>query len=324
MAENKTSLETKNEMTQEQVNQAIQEVVSSVSILDNPEIAAIVKETVDKLKETSGLDIPEDLLVSIGALFALPEQAFEILSEQFLKEFEQSLNNTTDKIELCQYLNIANVRAEDLITAVEEWNRQINLQLSGILSDTKLSFLKRLFNIIVTIVMDSQGISKRIIQIPIKTENGLIPKYANPTDAGADVFSAEDVILEPGETKIIKTGIRIEIPKGYEVQVRPRSGLSAKSKLRIANAPGTIDSGYRDEIGIICENTDSKIRDISSHYEGDKLVIDSIVYGAPIEIEKGQRIAQLVLSEVPTMMFMEVEALSTENDREGGFGSTGV
>ena len=130
-----------------------------------------------------------------------------------------------------------------------------------------------------------------------------LPIYAHPTDAGADICAIEETKLEAGETKIVKTGLAVAIPAGYEIQVRPRSGLSLKSGLRIANSPGTIDSEYRGEIGIIMTNT------------GD----------IPYVIDKGMKIAQLVIAPVPMIKWNEVESdadLGETNRGTGGFGST--
>jgi len=93
------------------------------------------------------------------------------------------------------------------------------------------------------------------IKVEICRENIQLPEYANPGDAGIDIYAAEDVTINPGETKIIPTGLKVAIPTGYEIQVRPRSGLSAKTPLRVPNSPGTIDAGYRDEVGVILTNT---------------------------------------------------------------------
>ncbi|HRR37234.1 MAG TPA: aminotransferase, partial [Clostridia bacterium] len=78
-----------------------------------------------------------------------------------------------------------------------------------------------------------------------------IPVYANSFDAGADVCACEDAVLDINSTRVIPTGLKVAIPEGYEIQIRPRSGLSLNTRLRVANSPGTIDAGYRDEIGII-------------------------------------------------------------------------
>ena len=140
------------------------------------------------------------------------------------------------------------------------------------------------------------------VKIINKSKNNL-PFYATKGSAGMDVYSNEELELEPLSTTIVKTGLFVKIPEGYEIQVRPRSGLSAKSKLRIANSPGTIDSDYLGEIGIIIDN----ISDIY-HYL----------------IKKGERIAQLVLKKVEQIEWEEVEEFSEATERNtGGFGSTG-
>ena len=136
----------------------------------------------------------------------------------------------------------------------------------------------------------------------------------------------EPVTINPGETKLIPTGIKVAIPRGYELQVRPKSGRALKTKLRVANTPGTIDCGYRDEVGVIIENIDSPIKDITYDFdEKGNIIIKSILHGSPYYIEKGTKFAQLVLNEVPTASFMQVEDIhEIEGDRNGGFGSSGL
>ena len=149
--------------------------------------------------------------------------------------------------------------------------------------------------------------------------NAKLPKYANDGDAGMDVYTIEDMEIGIRETKIFKTGLKFVIPDGYEIQIRPRSGISFKTPLRISNSPGTIDCSFRDEIGIIITNTSTKSRGVYSietkgNIEG--------VYKIP----KGSRIAQIVLQEVPYMNFTIVNSVLDvdSSDRGGGFGSTGI
>ena len=140
------------------------------------------------------------------------------------------------------------------------------------------------------------------VKVINKSANDL-PFYATKGSAGMDVYSNEELRLSSLSTTIVKTGLFVKIPEGYEIQVRPRSGLSAKSKLRIANSPGTIDSDYLGEIGIIIDN----ISDTYHHL-----------------IKKGERIAQLVLKKVEQIEWEEVEEFSEMTERNtGGFGSTG-
>lgn len=151
-------------------------------------------------------------------------------------------------------------------------------------------------------------------------EGAVIPTYAKEGDAGMDVCAAEELLIAPGETVIIPTGLKLAIPEGYEIQVRPRSGISFKTPLRISNSPGTIDSGYRDELGIIMTNTSESASD-------DQIfTIDSKGNNkGTYRIRKGDRIAQIVLQVVPMMKFTIVDSVKDiGKDRGGGFGSTGV
>jgi dUTP pyrophosphatase len=129
-----------------------------------------------------------------------------------------------------------------------------------------------------------------------------LPAYANPDDAGADLVSTIDVSLLPGERAIIPTGIAIALPRGYAAFVHPRSGLAARCGVTTLNSPGTIDAGYRGEIRVIVVNLDPKV---------------------PVELHRGERIAQLVVQKVEHARFVEVETLPGSARGEGGFGSTG-
>ncbi len=150
-------------------------------------------------------------------------------------------------------------------------------------------------------------------------EGAIMPKYAHESDAGMDVYALEDVMILPMETKIIPTGIKVAIPEGYEIQVRPRSGISSKTPLRISNSPGTIDTGYRDEIGIIVTNT--SVCDQGTVYTINEKGNKQGTY----HIKKGDRIAQLVLQEVPKIKWIPTDNVKAiGEDRGGGFGSTGI
>jgi dUTP pyrophosphatase len=129
-----------------------------------------------------------------------------------------------------------------------------------------------------------------------------LPSYATLGAAGMDVVSAEDVDLAPGQRHAVATGFQVAIPHGYEIQVRPRSGLAFKHGLSVPNAPGTIDSDYRGELKILLIN------------HGDQ----------PFAIRRGERIAQLVPAAVTLAAFDEVDALCETERGAGGFGSTGV
>jgi dUTP pyrophosphatase len=161
--------------------------------------------------------------------------------------------------------------------------------------------------------------------------DAVIPKYAHEGDAGFDLVAVEDTIIEPGETKLVRTGLAFELPPGYEIQVRPRSGISLKTKLRVVL--GTVDSGFRGEIGVIVDNIAPKIDAQSYHFE----TIDGGITGIYDEnmkqlsakvgtyiIRKGDRIAQAVIKPVEQAGFVEVDELDETERGEGGFGSTGT
>jgi len=128
-----------------------------------------------------------------------------------------------------------------------------------------------------------------------------IPTFAHKGDAGADICSCEDLTIQPGERRIVRTGLKVEVPEGFELQIRPRSGLSANSPLLIPNSPGTIDSGYRGEVGVIIWNT------------GD----------IPYHIKAGDRIAQVVVNKLPDVVHIEAKELANSERGANGFGSTG-
>lgn len=131
--------------------------------------------------------------------------------------------------------------------------------------------------------------------------DAILPSYAHSGDAGMDVFSYETYILKPGERRLFKTGLKVEISEGYEMQIRPRSGLALNHGVTVLNTPGTIDAGYRGEVGIILINHGEKV----------------------YSIKKGDKIAQIVIGSVERAVLEEVEKLKESPRGESGFGSTG-
>lgn len=141
-----------------------------------------------------------------------------------------------------------------------------------------------------------------IVQIQRLDKELPLPQYAIQGDAGMDVFSSIDCNIAPGDRAVIPTGIAIALPEGFVAFAHPRSGLAAKHGISIVNAPGTIDSGYRGEIKIILINTDKH---------------------ETFEVNRGDRIAQLVFQKFESAKFFEVEQLPQSQRASGGFGSTG-
>lgn len=150
-----------------------------------------------------------------------------------------------------------------------------------------------------------------------------LPVYAHKGDAGMDVCAVEDVELQPGKATLVSTGLVADIPTGYEIQVRPRSGLALKQNITVWNSPGTIDSNYRGTIGIIM----MYLPDIDrlSIYETSTLYSKCLEVNAkPFVVHKGDRIAQLVVAPVTKCTPVEVKEVSDTDRGTGGFGSTGV
>lgn len=152
--------------------------------------------------------------------------------------------------------------------------------------------------------MMSKMYEKQIVQIGVKklTEDAKMPKYATEGSAGFDLYTVGgDILIEPNKTVLVPTGLSFEIPVGYEIQIRARSGIALKTKLRLANGIGTIDADYKGEVKLIIENT------------GDE----------PHWIDTGTRLAQGVISELVPNVMTEVDELSDSERGEGGFMSTG-
>lgn len=277
----------------------------------------------DVIKEIEKINPDQGGFDEVAALLAMSEEHFAIIAPVFLSELEKGFRNVNDELTMAQAMNAAGVRAEDVTTEYHKICEEIDNEMAGVISAQKRDFLKSLLAITYNAVSETEGIAKRNILIPIEycREDAKMPAYAHLTDAGMDVFATEEITINPGETKLIPLGIKVALPIGYELQVRPKSGRSLKSKLRVANTPGTIDAGYRDEIGVIVDNIDPFIKSAEMDENGR---LYSVEFGSSITIGKGEKIAQLVLSEVPKAVFYEVETVAgMGEDRQGGFGSTG-
>lgn len=264
----------------------------------------------------------------LGAFLSLEEKEFKILAPIFLDEMEKSFNNISDKTALIQAMNLSGLRLEDLQESYTKLINNIDTQFKDILPDYKRDFLKHMLGITYNCIQDAQGASKRIINVPIElcSENAKIPTYAHVGDGAVDLYSPDDYVINPGEKVIIPVDIKIAIPYGYAMLIHPRSGISAKTKLRVANSIGLIDCQYKDNIGVIVENIEPKIKDITYEFDEktNRPIITSIEHGSPYYIEKGQRFAQMRLVEVPTINFVKVKNIKEYGeDRGGGFGSSG-
>jgi dUTP pyrophosphatase len=141
-----------------------------------------------------------------------------------------------------------------------------------------------------------------ILKVKRLTESAILPAYAHPGDAGLDLCAAVSLSLEPGESKLVGTGVSIELPPNTEAQVRPRSGLALKHGITVLNTPGTIDRGYRGEVGVILINHGR----------------------ARFDVQPGMKIAQLVVAPFVSVEVEDAHELGESARGCGGFGSTGT
>jgi len=145
-------------------------------------------------------------------------------------------------------------------------------------------------------------VEKYTLKIKKIDDKAIIPNYAHEGDAGLDLYAIKELVLSPGERGLVHTGIQIELPKNTEAQIRPRSGLALKSGITTLNSPGTIDEGYRGEIGVILINHSNEI----------------------FKVEQGMKIAQMVIKPVFKVNIIETTELSESERNEKGFGSSGT
>ena len=143
--------------------------------------------------------------------------------------------------------------------------------------------------------------SPRALRVKRLRSEAVLPRYAHPGDAGLDLAAAVELVIAPGAWLVVPTGISIELPPGTEAQVRPRSGLAVKHGVTVLNSPGTIDAGYRGEVGVILINHGPE----------------------PFHVTPGLRVAQLVVQAVATVDVVEADELSETARGAGGYGSTG-
>jgi len=244
----------------------------------------------------------------INRIASMDDTKIEELKDSFDNLFEGMLNNQelinetrhTMKATGMTTIDIQNDK-ESLYSVVEAMKKNEEF------SETKIQLLNKVVEITMGIydkILETGMRDIVTIAVELCKPDAQLPTYAHNHDAGFDFYLPEDFIIKAHEYgKIAPTGIKMVIPEGYELQIRPRSGNSVKTTLRIANAPGTIDCGYCNEIGIICDNI------------GD----------TDLEFKKGDRIAQGVLAVVPKGIFNQVEDITkiAGTNRNGGYGSTG-
>lgn len=270
-----------------------------------------------------------NILSSLGDLTDLAK--IIMLSDENFKAFSPYLYAGVDQwVDRCSHSKEAYEQAfptglpqeEEISLAIQT----LKENLSDEFSQEKTDFLTYIVLATGRVERDFLDDKQVAIQIFIETENEeiKIPFYAREGDAGMDVYSPADYSIDPGKNIMIPLGFKIAIPQGYAMLVLPRSGNSLKTKLRISNSPGLIDSGYRNTVGILVDNIEPPIKAIDSEYdENGKLTINSIEYGSSLEIPKGMKIAQLMLIKIPKVNYRKInDIMSIKGDRGGGFGHT--
>ena len=237
------------------------------------------------------------------AILDLPDEQFDEAYPQLKESVSKIFNSPVSQNEMIEVARMAPPTPEEK----EEIKKALDDFFTEIDNDETLSANKK--DLLKTIISVSLDVSYDIAEnprerIPVKIvkihPDAKIPTYAHNSDAGADVYAVEDVSIPPHTTVLVSTGIKIAIPLGYEIQIRPRSGLSFKSTLRVANAPGTIDAAFRGEVKVIMENTGN----------------------LTVKINKGDKIAQMLIAPTPMIIWEEVEELDETDRNEKGFGST--
>lgn len=286
--------------------------------LSDEEIQQFYEENKDAIDLMGGLDMLE-------ALLETPDEQFSMLEPYFLNTFSEMLQEKQTQDEILTMLGTQEWSPVDIQKETNQFLAVI--ETMDFLSEEKQDFLKKITSMSTNMLQTLADKRVKFIQIPCELEEGVqLPTYAKQGDAGLDIYAREEITVNPGETKIISTGIKVAIPEGYAILIQPRSGQSVKTKLRVANTPGLIDSGYRDDIGVIIENIEPPIKDIEYEFDDNgEIHIKSILHGTPYTITEGQRFAQMRLVQVPNANFFQVKSVGEIGEnRGGGFGSTDV
>lgn len=242
-----------------------------------------------------------DVIEQLFTILNLPDEQFDVIYPDFSNSIQKSFQSNVLKKQMLEQLEITPIT--ELDKEINEMNKVIEeIRNDDTLSDRRKELLILILNGSKELMLNVIQNPREIVDVKIQKihENAILPTYAHNTDAGADIYSIEDVEIPPHTTTIVKTGLKVAIPIGYEIQIRPRSGMSLKTTLRVANAPGTIDSEYRGEIGVIIEN----IGDITT------------------KISRGDKIAQMLIAPTPMIKWIEVNELDETSRGEDGYGST--
>lgn len=257
----------------------------------------------DLIKEFLDLTpLDKEIKKDYNKLLNLPDEKFKVAVAKIRDTFDAVFKDPSYQDTVLSTIRTTGVD-EDFGADMSILREYLDRVKESDLSQEKKDFIDYFLTNAIMAVTELVEVPRRRIEVEINklSEDAKLPEYAHLTDAGADIFALEHTYLKPNETKLVKTGIAVAIPVGYEIQIRPRSGLSLKTPLRIANAPGTVDADYRGEVCVIMWNSSNET----------------------VEINAGDKIAQMVINEVPMIKWKEVTELSSTERGTGGFGSTG-
>ena len=249
--------------------------------------------------------LQQNPLTMFDDLEQIPEEIFENVTDR--SEIQALMSTVCENDDFSRVLK--SLGKQFLIKNKEKMNEYIQKANNGEYGNGSkkemiYSFASHTISLMDQLIQYNGAFQEVEVKVFLCDKDAKLPKYIHGGDAGMDIYANESCVIGPGETKIIKTGIKVAIPGGYEIQIRPRSGMSFKTGIRVANAPGTIDCEYREEIGVILTNQGLE----------------------PFGIEKGDRIAQMVLMRVPHIKWVpttEKEFEELKTDRGMGFGSSG-
>lgn len=315
------------------MNKELQKRVLEKKVEDkHNELYGDMLNRIDEYTKTAGLDESDvdglkNLAGVVLSLLELDEDEFKIIAPEILSTFADQMNEAA----LIQRVRDT-LTAEDVPVIMEGMVSMFND-----LKETVPGVKKEFFAGVIVII---SNFFKRVLgqydnvsiytQMEVGEDEVMVkPKYAHIGDSGLDIYSPRDYDIAPGETVLIKTGIKMNIPQGYEVQIRDKSGIALKTKIRVANSPSTIDSNYRGEIGVILENIESPITKLEVEpieVDGKTIYsVSNLEYGKTHHVEKGTKVAQMVVCRVATAELVEVDEVEDSTNRgDGGFGSTGL